>query len=953
MKPAQVGLTGLHLKVKTMEFFVIDEELVRLKASLHGLKDMPRLSVLSALAWHLRQRDPDHAKDCVAQARAQLAQLPQLQGSPDAQHFEARWYLVEAVLHWLRAQSAAARERVGLALPLFEALFDATGCCDCHWLLSRIALDHGEQDAEARHLQLALDYARRIDDRARKTCAEVGMALSQALRGVDASLTQWKSHFEMMLPRSHPGVRALIVGYFGGCASLAADFGRAIPHLIEAHDLARQTGQIREAIRNAVNIGDAFSNLNDHQSALEWMQRGLEQARATGWPVSLGISLLQTANVLRHLERFEAAQELLDEALHHLAPLGMSRNYAVALTYLGDLAQDRHDYPAALGYFGQLQQHAALLQHADFGISAHRGLADALSHLDRADEAVEVAQTALDSAKRHANAPEQVRVLQILAEIHERHRLPLAEAGNTRPALYYLQQALQIASSIVGYLIDGDLFDALADAHAANGDYAMAFAHTRRASLARESTHTQAATNRAIAMQVRHATERVRAQSEYHLQLAMAEARRAEVLADTNETLARLGTVGQEITAQLEREALFAALNRHVHGLLEVCSFAIYLVEPDGAYLTQAFGVESGHPLPTIRISRDDRYSSAARCWREASEVAVNQEPTENDPSVLPGTLPSQSRLFAPLMSGEHILGVMTVQALHYNAYGVTERFIFRTLCAYGAIALENSHAYGQLQMAQEQLVEQEKLAALGSLVAGVAHELNTPIGNSLIMSSALQEKVDRVSELMAGRSLQHANLVEFLDDTQEASSVIIRGLTAAADLVSSFKQVAVDRTAARRRLFNLQQTCHEVVATMMNQIRLAGHRFELNVPRNLMLDSYPGPFGQAIGNLISNALAHAFPERNGGIMRLEAHSLDADWVQISFADDGCGIAEANLKRIFDPFFSGSQGNYGLGLSITYNIATSLLNGRIRVISQLGHGTRFELDLPLVVDHQA
>jgi signal transduction histidine kinase len=940
-----------------MEFFVIDEELVRLKASLSGLKEMPRLSVLSTLAWHLRQRDPEHALDCVAQARAQLAQLPQMQGGPDAQHFQARWYLVEAVVCWLRAQSDPAREKLGQALPLFEALFDATGCCDCHWLLSRIALDHGEQETEVRHLQLALDYARRIDDRTRKTCAEVGMALSQALRSVASSLTQWKTHFEMLQGRAHPGLRALILGYFGACASLSSDFGQAIPYLIEAHDLARQTGQIREAIRNAVNIGDAFSNLNDHQSALEWMQRGLEQARAMGWPVSVGISLLQTADVLRHLGRLDAAQELLDEALGHLAPLGVTRNYAVALAYLGDLAQDRRDYPAALGYFQQLQQHAATLQQTDFEISAWRGLADALSHLTRVDEAVAAAHKALALASDRANRPEQIRVLQILASIHERHALPLAEAdaeaeaNSQRPALFYLQQAMQIASGITGYIIDGELFDALADAHAANGEYAKAFDATRRANLARESTHTHAATNRAIAMQVRHQTERVRAQSEYHLQLAMAEARRAEVLADTNEILARLGTVGQEITAQLQTDAVFVALNRHVHGLLEVSSFAVYLVEPEGSHLMLAFGVESGQPLPPARIAKDNPYSSAARCWREAMEISINQEPVENDPFLVPGTLPSLSRLFAPLMSGEQILGVMTVQALHYNAYGVAERFIFRTLCAYGAIALENAHAYQQLQMAQAQLVEQEKLAALGSLVAGVAHELNTPIGNSLMMSSALQEKADNVSELMAGRNLQHANLVEFLDDAQQAASVIIRGLTAAADLVSSFKQVAVDRTAARRRIFNLQQTCHEVVATMMNQIRLAGHQFELDVPGNIMLDSYPGPFGQAIGNLISNALAHAFPERSGGLMRLEAQSLNPDWVRISFSDDGCGIAEANLKRIFDPFFTSSQGNNGLGLSITYNIATSLLNGQIRAASQPGHGTRFELDMPLVVDH--
>ncbi len=938
-----------------MEFFVPQVQFDHIRASANGPDDVACLPARVALAWHCRQRDPAQALALVAQIRAHLVHHV----SKQDESILARCQLVEAEIKWLRAESASAGMLANSALDGFEAEQDATGCADAHWLLSRIAIDRGDYQDETRHLQRLIDHARRAQDTDRQWYAKVALAYAAALREVDVSLAQWQSVFEAALPDAGAGVRAMICAWFGACAALQSDFGRSVSYLMQAYELAWDTGQIRDAIRNAANLGDGFSNLNDHQSALDWMQRGLETARAMRWPVSIAISLGQTADVLRHLGRLDAAQELLDEALQALNPLGISRSYAITLEYLGDLALDRRDYATALKYFSQLQQHADTLQQFDFQTSAWRGQAHALSQLGQVDAALKAAHDALVLAEKQQDAFAQISILQVLADIHTRHQLPLPEAKGIYPPLHYLLQALQAAGQIEGYTVASDILDAIADAYAATSDFAAAFEWTKKANLARERTHSLVATNRAIAMQVKHQTERAKAASEYHRQLAMAEASRAELLAKTNATLARLGTVGQEITAQLNSEAVLAALNRHVHGLLDVSSFAVYLVEPDGRHLALAFGVEQGLALPPDRIARKDPHSSSARCWREGREISINLEPpgpaeaalpgAKPDLALVPGTQLSLSRLFAPLMIGERMLGVMTVQSFQRQAYGVSERFIFRTLCAYGAIALENANAYQQLEVAQAQLVEQAKLAALGSLVAGVAHELNTPIGNSLMTSSALHEKADAIDGRMQQRGLQHRDLVEFLDDAQQAATVIIRGLTAAADLVSSFKQVAVDRTAAHRRVFNLQQTCHEVVATMMNQIRLAGHQIELEIPGAIMFDSYPGPFGQVIANFISNALAHAFPAGQAGRMRLSAQPAQAGRVLITFSDDGAGISEANVKRIFDPFFTGSQGNNGLGLSISYNIVTSLLGGQIRVASTLGSGTRFTLDLPVSV----
>jgi signal transduction histidine kinase len=157
-----------------------------------------------------------------------------------------------------------------------------------------------------------------------------------------------------------------------------------------------------------------------------------------------------------------------------------------------------------------------------------------------------------------------------------------------------------------------------------------------------------------------------------------------------------------------------------------------------------------------------------------------------------------------------------------------------------------------------------------------------------------------------------------------------------------------VDQASAQRRRFDLGQVCQEIAATMMNKVRQAGQVLELAVPDGLVLDSFPGPLGQVLINLVDNALLHAF-DAPGGTMHLCASRLGADQVRIAFSDDGRGIAPEHLARIFDPFFTTrlGQGGSGLGLNIAYNIVGSLLGGAIRVDSTPGQGTVFTIDLPL------
>ncbi|HEX8404836.1 MAG TPA: sensor domain-containing diguanylate cyclase, partial [Duganella sp.] len=595
------------------------------------------------------------------------------------------------------------------------ALADAAcATADACWMLAWIANDRGDSAGGDHWLAQAGAAARAGGDPVRVDVMDAAAGICAAFGDWQTAQRQWNARFGTDLDGVPPIAAGWISDYFGTCAFQRSEYGRAIGHLMRSFEVALVTGQIRRAIIIATNIGNGFTSLNAHEAALDWMQRGLDLARPTGWPLSIGMCLMQTAETLRQLGQREAAQTLLREALSALSPLSGSRAYAVALEYQGDLALDLGNHAAALDSFTRLAARGDALAQNDFQSSARRGQAHALSHLDRPEEALVAVRGALALAREHGDASGQIAALNVLADIHAHHALPEPELMMAPNAvLHYLLLALEIAATIEGYTVPGALLDATARAYAAIGDHARAYAIALQASAARDQTHSQQASNRAVAMQVQYQTERAQTEGEHHRQLAAAEAQRAEVLQQTSATLAHLSAIGQEITAHLDAAAVFRALDRHVHGLLDATHFSVFLLEPDGVWLTTAFGVEAAKPLPEVRYSLSDPHANSARCVRERREILIELGEADLTPNLIPGTLPTLSLLFAPLRVGERVLGAMTVQSLHARAYGERERLIFRTLCAYGAIALDNASAYRQvaatlktLSATQEQLLE-------------------------------------------------------------------------------------------------------------------------------------------------------------------------------------------------------------------------------------------------------
>jgi signal transduction histidine kinase len=245
------------------------------------------------------------------------------------------------------------------------------------------------------------------------------------------------------------------------------------------------------------------------------------------------------------------------------------------------------------------------------------------------------------------------------------------------------------------------------------------------------------------------------------------------------------------------------------------------------------------------------------------------------------------------------------------------------------------------------ELVQSEKLAALGSLVAGIAHELNTPIGNSLMVASTLRD-IGRDFRVGMEGGLKRSTLTSFVSETESAADILVRNLVVAGELIASFKQVAVDQTSSQRRRFALHEVVREILVTMHPTFRKTPYVIEEDIPDGIWLDSYPGPFGQVVTNLLNNTLLHAFDGCESGVVRLSAEQRDGV-VIFCCEDNGVGINPAHLNKIFDPFFTTKLGKRGtgLGLNIVHNIVTGVLGGEINVSSEPGHGTCFVLRIPL------
>ncbi|MBK3803929.1 PAS domain S-box protein, partial [Azospirillum brasilense] len=259
--------------------------------------------------------------------------------------------------------------------------------------------------------------------------------------------------------------------------------------------------------------------------------------------------------------------------------------------------------------------------------------------------------------------------------------------------------------------------------------------------------------------------------------------------------------------------------------------------------------------------------------------------------------------------------------------------------------------ALRELKETQASLIQAEKMASLGQLVAGVAHEVNTPIGITITGASQLALQFEELTRQLAAGAIKKSEFQRFLADGGEMARLILSNSTRAADLVQSFKMVAVDQSSDERRRFELRTYIGELLRSLRPVYKdVAGLDISVDSPDELELDGYPGALSQILTNLVLNALTHAFTPHHPGRLTIAARLLPQDQVELTVADDGLGIPSDILPKIFDPFFTTRRGSggSGLGLHIVYNLVTGTLRGTITVQSIPGEGTRFTLRFPRV-----
>ena len=257
------------------------------------------------------------------------------------------------------------------------------------------------------------------------------------------------------------------------------------------------------------------------------------------------------------------------------------------------------------------------------------------------------------------------------------------------------------------------------------------------------------------------------------------------------------------------------------------------------------------------------------------------------------------------------------------------------------------------LRRTQKQLVESAKLASLGQLVAGVAHEINTPLGVGVTGASTLAEESSRLQSLFQSGAMKRSDLDAYVGTAGTISKLLLSNMERAATLIQSFKDVAVDQTSEERRTFLLKAYIDEILSNLSPMLRRSEHRMTVSCDATIEVDTYPGALSQVITNLVMNSLLHAFVEQSQGEIRIVVRSVleseqETDMLELSLSDNGKGIAPENLAKIFDPFFTTmrGRGGSGLGLNIVHNLVTGTLQGQISVESQLDVGTTFLVRFP-------
>ena len=712
-------------------YFVPDSDLPALQQRIEqALSPHEILWETACFSWACRERD---AKRAQSLAREVLAQTTNHADPHSVKLVRALALNTLAELCVLQGNLTQARTMAREAQRLFEALNCQTGVGDAHLIYAAVAWDRSETASRAEELELARALYAESGDTAREQIARVRLAHNDSYDNPSGTYATWQPWLDQQCETGDSSVAALALEARGSFAFSRADYAQSVRDYHNAYQTGLVTGQTRLAIVSLIGVGISVTNLGDPAASMEWLERALGMARDYAWPVLLGQALQQYAMPFVTMQRWDAARGILKESIEVLQPFSPSRRAALSQAYWGELAHETGDFTEALRSYRLVQDQADQIDDQDLRISAAIGQARALASLGCIEEALDYARIGFAMSRSVGERVLEITALRTLANIHRRctsdGKTHLQTGGS---AIEYLEQALEVAQSIEGFMADAELYAELARDYANANDYRKAYETEQRGTQARKQTYSKEATDRVTALQVRYDTERASARTE-HLE-AM-----AKTLQQVLETLELLGEIGKEITAKLDPQSVFDALNRHLGRLMDATHLSIFQMIDTPPRLKMSFGISAGVPLAPMTIMLDEPLSKIARCARERAEIHQDEPSPPGQARPFPGTIPSASMAYLPLIANNELLGVLSVQSPIPHSYGQRELLVLRTLCAYGAVALANATVVAELHQTQNKLV-----AAMGTLQQLATHDALTGATNRGGFYAQASEEISR-----------------------------------------------------------------------------------------------------------------------------------------------------------------------------------------------------------------
>ncbi|MFZ6749658.1 diguanylate cyclase [Undibacterium sp. Ren11W] len=669
-----------------MNLYALNDEISRLRPELSALAGAPKVKVLASLAWYLRQFDSQQSLLFLDEAEILIGSCV----LPADQYciLLGRLSLTRSEIAALSRDFKSAEQFLCDARLGFVSQSDVIGDGDSYLVESVIALEQGDMKRALNASSSALSHFEHGNELLRILLAQAWHIYLLAFSEPTQAREQLMSLLVSANDVKHPALAALIAAAQAELL-FTTEVARSAVLYSQASELAQQAGLIRLAIMAACNAGVGLQKLGDFDAAATSYDWAVTRARKTEWPLMIAFSLMRFGELLRHLNRLEQSQQVLEESLQGLIASNHGIHTAIAHAELGSTLLLRGLPKQAAGYFdtaialyrasgsrGNLAEH--LISQARALAAAGEPMA-ALSAIDEARSLIfELSGDVL-----------QVDLRVALAEIHGRHELPCSfEIAAPNLVIHYLEEALSVGSSLERWQAPATLLLSLAEAWSAVQEGQKAFVFAKQAIAADRCERNKQAENWATLMEVRHETERAKAEAVHHQQMATASL-------ETSQTLKLLAKVGQEITADLNFKNVCQSLQRHLGSLLGAADLCIWLISANSGELELSYCVENDIAIAPTLSRSDNNARNAASCIMLRDELVCQSDEFATSP---------QASLFGPLIIADRALGVIAIQSKNAGTYGERERLIFRSLCAYGAIALDNAHAHDQLQKTQIQL---------------------------------------------------------------------------------------------------------------------------------------------------------------------------------------------------------------------------------------------------------